>query len=206
MNSKFRKILNLISIILALLLTLGYFSFLSTIFKFYTADIRAASARENILTGEFIEGLSLAEEAIALNPREPYYYRLKAQSLLMSAHFTLDVPTEDLKKMALSTIKRSYELNLENFTTYRNTIPLYYYLGVKDLSSSEDEIELDQTYISIIQDYFGFLKAQYPTDVGTWVSLAYYEKRLGLMDDYEYTVEKIRTLRPDLLEWHPKLN
>jgi hypothetical protein len=76
-----------------------------------------------------------------------------------------------------------------------------YYLAVKDLTLPSSDANLDPQYVAIAKQHFDRLVQTYPYDVGVLVLAAKYQKKLGLTADYISTTERIRLLRPDLLEW-----
>jgi hypothetical protein len=48
-------------------------------------------------------------------------------------------------------------------------------------------------------------KKVYPNDLGLIVLFAKYEKKLELRESYKESIERIKTLRPDILTWYPGL-
>jgi len=88
-----------------------YFKFTRTIFDFYLSDIKAGQSKKLLLAADYVNSLQLAKEAVSLNPNEPYYYRLRAQSYLMNSLFLEEDSKDNLKKLALADLKYSEKLN-----------------------------------------------------------------------------------------------
>ncbi|OGC38962.1 hypothetical protein A3K42_00400 [candidate division WWE3 bacterium RBG_13_37_7] len=62
-------------------------------------------------------------------------------------------------------------------------------------------MEIDPAYDFIVHDFYAWVKTTYANDAGVLVSIAEYEKKLGWSEDYEKTLQMIKVLRPDLLNW-----
>jgi len=103
---------------------------------------------------------------------------------------------------------KAQELNAENPANTRGLIPLYYLLAITNLTIDTQagtvDYNSDDYYKGLAQNYFRQVLNMYPNDVGVATELAKYQKLLGLQDDYGKSVEQIKTLRPDLLEWYLK--
>ncbi len=203
---KFNQFYRIIKIPLLILLVVGYFVFVSEIWRFYQADLKATSSIERIEAADCSNAIVFADEAISLNPHEPYYHRTRARAKLIEA--LMSSSYDENKKNALDDLQRSVELNPLNLATLRNNISLYYYLALKDLEVSGDSksVVVDSDYLPITISYYESLKDNYSNDVGILVSLAHYEGKLGLEEERNFTLDQIKTLRPELLEWHPLLN
>ena len=180
-----------------------YFRLTRAIFSFYLADIKADQSKKLLLNVDYMTSLGLAKEVIGLNPNEPYYYRLRAQSYLMNSLFLEEDSKNSLKKLALADLKYSEKLNPKNLATLRNNLPFYYYLALDNFTQLTEDPVFDEPYRNEAEKYLKYLKAVYPTDVGVLVSVSHYEKLLDLDLAYEETISMIKELRPDLLEWHP---
>jgi hypothetical protein len=102
-------------------------------------------------------------------------------------------------------LKKAEDLNPDNLVTLRNSIPLYYFLAVEDVFLRSGPDNLDQEYSSETIAFYEKIKERYWSDVGVILSVAKYEKRLGLTDEYRKSVNRVRELRPDLLDWHESL-
>lgn len=193
-----------------ILLIIGYALFISRILNNYIADVSAASSREYLTEKEFDKALEVANRAVKLNPNRSYYYRIKAQAILFYSLNKFTYLNSEVKKEVFENIGKAKELNLINLATLRNNIPLYYYLALDNLRSfSEDDSNLqrnyDEIYLSEAKEEISYLKNTYSNDAGVLVSIAHYERKLGLTVEYSKTIEMIRNLRPDLLDWHPLL-
>lgn len=162
----------------------------------FLADYYSQKAEDALEKGEYTSSLKYSTQAIALNPKEESYYRRRAKvSLIFSA-----------KEDVLMDINTAIELNPKNLATLRNVIPLMYYLSLQNpmaQNSSEELVDLE--YFPKAVEFYRYMFHIYPNDAGILVSLAYYQGKLGLDEDLDQTLQRIRILRPDLLEWHPLL-
>ena len=134
------------------------------------------------------------------NPFEPNYYRGRAK-----VNTVLLVSSQDKQKVKqeiFDDLKKSFEINKNNLVTIRNSIPIYYFLAVGDIYKAPGDDNYDDKYIGYVKDFFNDIKNRYPNDVGVILSVAKYEKKLGLEESYKNSVGRIKFLRPDLLEWH----
>jgi hypothetical protein len=169
--------------------------------RMYSADTYFKKSQTLIGTGEEKLVLKDATKAISLNPYEPNYYRGRAKVLIVRS-LPYSNKNSELKLQILADLKKAYTLNPTNLVTIRNSIPLYYFLAVKDLSLTSGPKNLDEEFVNYTKDFFAITKDAYWNDAGVIASLAKYEKKLGLDTEYEKSVERIKILRPDLLEWH----
>jgi len=168
----------------------------------YQADIAYETSQDYVDNGDYLEALKLADRAIELNPYEPNYYRGRARINTISLSVATQEYIPDLKKLILEDLKHSYALNPNNLVTIRNLIPLYYFLATKDIAVKEDSGNVDLAYLSPTLEFFKMAKARFVTDAGVYVLVARYEKRLGQENELTKTLEHIRKLRPDLLDWY----
>lgn len=165
-----------------------------SVFKnIYGADVAMEDSVRFLSQGDSEIALRLIDKAIKQNGSEPNYYRMKAKILLVNSGD---------KKEILWDLQKALELNDHNLVTIRNSIPLYYFLACRDINLPAGANNIDQDYLLITQKYFGRVKEKYAHDAGVIASVAKYEKKLGLMNDYNQSVKIIEKLRPDLLEWH----
>lgn len=191
-------------IILILAVTALYFMLIKSFISMYHADVYYVNSRDLIGEIKFTDALKFANKAIMQNPLEPSYYRGRAKILTLSALYGLQEEDRfSLKKGAYEDLQRAFKLNTSNLATIRNSIPLYYYLNLKTLDDSSDN--LDQVYLQKTKDLFAFIEREYPNDVGTLVDVAKYQKKLGLTEDFNVTLKMIAKLRPDLLDWNEDL-
>lgn len=193
-------------IIFLTLLTIGYFFTVNKFFKLYLADVYANMSGAYLSNGEFSKAVDYSSRAIKNNPEEPSYYRVKAKVLLANLILQDEREQKETKKEVLNDLIKAQSLNGKNLATLRNSIPLYYFLAVKDLEQPVTENNLDQDYLPVTQNYYQDLKVKYPNDLGLLTDLADYEKKLFLLQDYQETVNMVETLRPDVLQWHPAFN
>lgn len=163
--------------------------------KTYVADVYYKKARELEKKGSIEEALIFINEAVDKNPNEPTYLKERARIYIaLSAGANVE-SVHALKNLALIDLKTAYALNPNNLVVIRNSIPLYYFLAVEN----------SQDFTTTAKDFFSETKHRFPNDVGVYVSVAKYEKKLGWTRDYEETLAQIKNLRPDLLEWNELL-
>lgn len=182
--------------------SLLYVGFCVLVFSFYRADVKSRSSKDALETGATQEALVLADNAVALNPFEPAYYRWRAKANLLESIYMSPDEREATKDAILADLEKSRDLNPENLATLRNNISLYYFLALQDTS---EESPVDEEFLSVTRAYYASLKEAYSTDLGVLTSVAHYENRLGLTKESEVTENMIRSLRPEILEWHPLL-
>lgn len=178
------------------ILFLVMYKFLS----FYRADVNFKKSQELIKVTEAKSALFYANKAVKLNPLEPNYYRGRAK--INTIFLVKDENLEKTKEDIYSDLKKAENLNPDNLVTIRNSIPIYYFLAVKDLSIISGVDNIDSNYIGTVSEFYRKAKSDYWSDVGVLLSVAKYEKRLGMLDEYEKSASRIKDLRPDILEWH----
>jgi hypothetical protein len=180
-----------------------YLSFFYILIRYYSADVYYKKSQESVGMGFEDEALGYADKSIYLNPLEPNYYRGRAK--IRTVFLVSSDDTSSVKETILSDLKKAESLNPENLVTIRNSIPLYYFLAVDDVFLSPGPDNLDEKYVLDVKDFYEKTKNKYWSDVGVILSIAKYEKKLGLDESYEKSVYRIGELRPDLLEWHESL-
>lgn len=182
--------------------------YMMVIYKFvllYKADTKYVESQKFLTDARFIDALNAVTQAINTNPSEPIYRRGRAQ-VYLSTTIGQDKNTQNkLKTLALTDLADAYNLNTKNLATIRNSIPLYYFLSTKDLALPPNSYNVDSEFLPITRAFYNHVKNVSPNDVGIYVLLAKYQKRLGLTDDYNASIEKVRSLRPDLLNWYSEL-
>jgi tetratricopeptide (TPR) repeat protein len=195
---KIKPLLKIIAIAIWLL-------FIINVGKFFMADFLYQEAQTQSASADYKLALNTINNAIKNNPNEPSYYRDRARIYLaLSLRYPSDTTfIKTLKNVASSDLEYAIKLNPQNHTTLRNIVQLYYFLAVKDPYKGDQNV--DEDFIEKTKNYFNELKTAYPNDAGLYVSVAKYEKKLGLMQEYEDTITRIKVLRPDLLQWHPDL-
>ncbi|GIW69376.1 MAG: hypothetical protein KatS3mg101_0123 [Patescibacteria group bacterium] len=175
--------------------------------RIYTADKSAVQAVDLLESMEYEKALVKADEALELNPQEPSYYRTRA--LIYLAKYVLEDDTQDslgYKEKAYEDVVKSMELNPDNLVTKRNLAPLFYFLAIQNVNSMAGKDNHDPKFIDVATAYFEDLKNEYSHDAGVVTLVAGYERKLGLQERYEESRGMIRSLRPDLLEWHQSFN
>jgi hypothetical protein len=145
------------------------------------------------------------EKALSLNSKEPNYYRHRAKIYFSSTVNKTEKEKTKLKDLAITDLETSFDLNTNNLATIRNNVPLYFFLANYELSEAASDANVDNKYLPFTLKYFDYTKRYTPNDVGTFVATAKYEKRLNQQESYDKSIQNIKILRPDLLEWHPDL-
>lgn len=194
-------------IIISGLLIIGYIGAMVMFAKTYYADMLFVASEDALSEGEKALALETINLAILSNPNEPNYYRQRAKTYIAS---TTDVKSEEnidtLKRLGLNDLVTALELNPNNLATIRNTAPLYFFLANKDLTKPSSPENIDQTYLPITKEYLLQMQNYVPEDVGVQVLSAKYQKRLHLDKDHANSIERIKSLRPDLLNWYTGIN
>lgn len=185
-----------------LLITVIYVLLMFIYWQAVSADESYVEGQRAMKRGEFELALEQADKSINKNPREPRYYYGKAKILLAATVNQDEETAQEFKLTAASNLLKARGLNKRNMVTNRNIVPLYYFLGVKDLKQSGGSENIDEKYIDFIKGYYQSIKHYSVNDVGVYALLAKYEKKLGLEEGYLESVDSIRRLRPDLLEWY----
>ena len=173
--------------------------------RFFLADIYAKNIDFLVNELEFEKAVASANKAVELNPREPYYYRQRAKVFLLKAA-QQDQDKKVYKNHALLNLREAYMLNPDNLATIRNSIPYYYFLAKDNFGiqkAPKAESALDQDYIEETLYFYEMIKVRFSTDAGAIVTVAKYEKQLGLTEEYNKSVGIIKNLRPELLKWYP---
>lgn len=171
----------------------------------YFADLNYSRAQKLLTQSDITGALKYANASIKLNPMEPNYYKGRARILIAATYAADNDKKQTLKSLALEDLQMAYNLNPSNLVTVRNIIPLYYYLAVDDLSSTQGDAKLDELYVTSAKSFYNQIQNISPNDVGVYALLAKYEKRLNLNEEYNYSLVKVKNLRPDLLEWNENL-
>jgi hypothetical protein len=171
----------------------------------YVADVYYERSQALISEGNIVTAAVYANEAILKNPLEPNYYRGRARVNIAQLINANQQEKELIKLAALNDLKTAYDLNTNNLVTIRNAVPLYYFLAAKDLSQPGSSENVDEKFLPVTRSFYQMTKRKFPNDVGVYVLVAKYEKRLGLTDDFNASLERIKQLRPDLLDWQESL-
>lgn len=181
-----------------LVVTAVYVLFLRETWSQVSADFNYALAQRALKDSDYPHALELSQRARSQNPNEPRYFYGKAKVLLTQ------LPNSS-KGDILHLLVSAENISPHNLVTLRNIAPFYYYLAVEDLKKPEGIQNIDQTFLPITLAFLEKLSVTYPDDVGVQVLTATYERKLGQTELFNSKIEKIRLLRPDLLEWQPGL-
>ncbi len=187
---------------LLLLVPVGYFYFLSVVLNLFIADMYFASAKYKLENGEIENSLKEINKSISSNSNEPQYFRQKIKILDAKRILVKEAEIEKIEGSILSLLLESESKNPKNLATLRNIIPLYYFWIGKEGTDEEITNPNREEKIKVARVYFLKLKNTYYNDLGILVDVATYEKKLGLMQDYELTKAMATNLRPDVIEWH----
>jgi tetratricopeptide (TPR) repeat protein len=171
----------------------------------YLADVSYKEARVLLSKGKIAGSLGSINRAIEKNPSEPAYYRERARIYLASMPGYEEEDLSLIKNLALNDLKVAYDLNPNNIVTLRNSVPLYYFLAVEDVTRDIGPDNVDEDLVNETKAFYRHAKTKSPSDVGIYVLLAKYEHRLGMQEELEESIKRIRSLRPDLIDWHPSL-
>ncbi|MFC1700348.1 hypothetical protein ACFLZ4_01735 [Patescibacteria group bacterium] len=168
--------------------------------KVYISDMYFKKSQIYLVAESLERALKYSDKAVKFNSWEPNYYRGRAKVLTVSLVSNKDVTS--VKENILSDLKKAEELNPRNLVTLRNSVPIYYFLAIKDISLTSGLLNLDERYLDATKEFFKTLKNSYSHDVGVIVLLAEYERKLGLDDEYMESRKIVERLRPELLNWH----
>lgn len=188
-----------------IIITIIYIVFLVNVVKYGFADVMAKGGQQLTYQGDFTSALELNELAILLNRNEPDYYRQNAKTLIGATAVTSANNQQTLKKRAHTNLQHAYNLNPNNLVTIRDSIALYYFLAIKDISLPAENQNIDNEYLPIAKNFYIENQKKYKDDAGVLTLIAKYQNKLNLNEDYEVTISQIKMLRPDVLEWHPNL-
>lgn len=165
----------------------------------HLADVYFRKSQDLLKNESTEKALGFANKAVSLNPLEPNYFRGRAKiNVVRLGSFG----GTSLKESVLNDLKTAYNLNPQNLVTIRNSIPLYYFLTMKYMILGPVKENFDEKYLQPAINYLEQAKKSYWTDAGVITEVAGYEKKLGLDADYKESVERIRKIRPDLLDWN----
>lgn len=194
-----KKATKFIKIILVLLIAGEFFSIC---YNNYSADKMYEKAKDALDQTELSNAFDYAESAIKLNPLEPNYYRMRARVLVNYLPYKDKSVRTFTKQLIVQDLQNAYYLNTRNLVTMRNLIPLYYFVAAEDVSVPASPKNVDPYFIETTKSYYANIKDYSVNDAGVYALLAKYEKRLNLTEEYNASVEKVRALRPDLLDWY----
>ena len=185
--------------ILILSLIILFFFVIKSFGKIYRADLYYKSSQRQLSLARGEMALKYARTAIKLNPNEPRYRLGEAKIFLTAQNY-------NQKSSALKGLEKARNLNPKNLVTIRNSVPLYSLIAVNDIYIKSGKENLDSQYFDTVKKFFVDTKKKYPNDVGVYVLIAGYEKKLGFDAEYKNSIKVIRKLRPDLLQWYEGIN
>lgn len=183
-------------------ITIIYLLLMSIYWQTLSADESYKDGQRIMKQGNFEVALEQANKSISKNPREPRYYYGRAKILLAATSEQEQKIISEYKVDAAKDLIRAKALNPNNLVTHRNIIPLYYFLGIADLQQPSAVDNTDEDFIEIVKGYYQSIKHFSTNDVGIYTLLAKYESKLGLEKELNESLDNIRRLRPDLLEWY----
>lgn len=186
--------------IFIILLCVNYVLLMILFARMYLADVFYESSQNSFALQDYEEAEQFASRAVSLNPNEPAYLRHRAKALIM---MSFSQNNAVFKSQAYDDLISAYHLNPNNLATIRNSVPLLYFLSVKDYAiPATSGTNIDSNFFNLTKEYYANVKNISRNDVGIFVLLAKYEKKLGLVEEYMESLKNITNLRPDLLEWH----
>jgi len=192
-----------------LIFSLIYFYALSLLVDMFRADIYYQKSKNYFADKKLEAARDHINKAIELNPQEPRYFwgRARIYTLAVGEYELAKQPVEaaKLRANALEDLDTAYKLNRKNIVTIRNSIPLYYYLTVKNFATSAPNTDVDPNAQEITKNYYAMAAQKSATDVGLYALLAQHQKKLRLEPDATQSRNKVKALRPDLLEWYEPL-
>lgn len=169
--------------------------------KRFVADIFYFSGRKELKANNAVVAEYYLNRAIYYNETEPRYYReLAKNQILQSSRVDSDEQKRILLEKASVLLTYSITLNEDNLVSLRDALPVFYLIS-KESGSAEDR-ETSNEWLQIASN-------RHEKDLGVQILVAKYShKNSTSNEDTEFTkiiLEKIRNLRPDVLEWHPEL-
>lgn len=187
--------------LLLILIMFVTFELLVTFVRIYSADVAYEMGDRYLVAGQTSKALELANQSVALNSNEPNYYRGRARILVTSLTDVSPKRASEVRSLIQKDLNKAYEINPHNLVTMRNLVPLYAYLASKDITSAVGVNNLEPAYLGVTQDFYNKINDYSPNDVGVYALLAKYNKRLGFDAKYKYNIDRVKELRPDLLDW-----
>ncbi len=177
-----------------------YIVLMSKFMNIYVADVYYTASKGDMENGLLKDAEKNINKAISLNVKEPAYYRQRAKVMLGTLILAEDA--EETKLVAQKDLETAQKLNVKNLATLRNSIPLYYFLAIGDISDIVSDQNIDEKYLPVTRNYYDLLKDTYGNDLGVLADVAKYEKKLGLGREYEQSWQRAYELRPDITNWH----
>ncbi len=206
MTATLKNILNINSVLKILLITGIYIFCVYTILSLFIADIYFQKAQMQLNGLQLDTAIRLNAQAISLNDREPQYFIQRAKILVLTATDATTSSYNSTKKLAYDSLSKALYLNSNDLVSKLDALPLFAVLSTKNiLANSIYPNNIDYNYINEAYAFIANLKKEYANDVGVLTKCAYYEQKLGFNLEYLESIEKIKELRPDLLEWYPQL-
>lgn len=191
-----------------IIVTIGFiYTFLTvTVVSFYNAETSHTQGKKELYSGYVSLAQAHVEEAVSKNPYEPGYHRtLATTQLAKTLAPQLSIEEKRLAKdKALEEAQKAYELQPHNLVNLKNLIPIYYFLGVKEINESANP-QIDQTYIQKTLEFYEIVETEAPTDASTHLLLAKQYEALNEKEQARRLYAKALKLKPDLQEAQEKL-
>jgi hypothetical protein len=192
---------DVVKLVLLLISLLVLIRLSGEVFRMVRADYYHKRSVVLFNEADFVNSYEYSDKAVRSNGYEADYLVQKAKTVI--GLLSMDgANKKELKEEAREDINKAISLNGNNLVIKRNVIPLYYFLSLDDLKKDTIVDNFDQEYLLNASDYLNKLSKEHRDDVGVVAQVATYQKKLGLMDDYVSSKEKVRELRPDLLDWY----
>jgi hypothetical protein len=191
------------NIFLIILIWSVYILLCAVFIRMFFADLNYKKSQEIISEGYSESALTFSEKAVNQNPFEPNYYKGRAKVNLLKLLYIYEPDVESqIKEKVLTDLVKAHSLNKDNLVTIRNAFSLYYFLALKDINLGTSENNIDLKYVAVTKEFLESNKKRFWNDAGAVSSVAKYEKKLGFVQEYSESVQRIRELRPDLLDWY----
>ena len=183
-------------------LIVTYILLVSKFMDIYFADVYAQASKKQLEELDVKKAHRFINRAISQNPSESAYLRQRAKVRLAKLATLEGNLLADEKQDILDDLERARFLNPKNLSTLRNSVPLYYFLSMADMTEPASPENVDVQYLGFTRDLYSGLKKSYGNDLGVIAEIAKYEKKLFLVEEYDLSVEMVKGLRPELLDWH----
>lgn len=206
MINTLKNILNINKILKIVLIFLIYIFCIYNILRVFVADIYFQKAGKQLEEIHLDEAFKLNSKAISLNSKEPQYYIQQAKILMLNTANEKSGAYIPTKNLIYTYLTKALYLNPNDLVSKLDILPVYALLSTKNILDSEIyPNNIDDKYEDSMYLFIENLKKDYPNDVGVIAKCAYYEKRFGFDTEYQQSIERIKILRPDILEWYPTL-
>ena len=106
---------------------------------------------------------------------------------------------------ALNFLNLGYITNKKDIKYIRDSFNLYSKIISKDPSILKNKTVNNDNYLSCVSCLLYKLKIENSNNLGLLIDVYKFEKDLNLKDELFITKSMINDIRPDVLQWHPKV-